>query len=126
MFYRSFIIKFLGRYQGRNVEFFISMFGRSSTIRTHEALTKLYFALSSESSMIKAMLSALDLDLRHRSLILSKMGLLPKLYGHDISAVFRQKYHGNVTIVPRMRVEDSLGVKAIMNPTVEDMRVFLR
>ncbi len=72
------------------------------------------------------MLSAIDLDLRHRSLILSKMGLLPKLYGQDISAVFRQKYHGNVTIVPRMRVEDSLGVKAIMNPSVADMKIYLR
>lgn len=45
-----------------------------------------------ESSLIKNMLSALDLDLRHRSVLLSKMGLLPKLYGHDITNVFRYRH----------------------------------
>lgn len=70
-------------------------------------------------------MSALDLDIRHRSLILSKMGLLPKLYGQDISSMFKQKYHGNVTIVPQMRIEDSLGVKAIMQPTVDDMKHYI-
>jgi hypothetical protein len=83
-------------------------------------------ALPSGSVLLKDMLSALDLDLRHRSVILSKMGLMPKLYGHDISSVFKQVYHGNVTIVPQMKVEESLGVKAIMHPSKEDMRAYIR
>lgn len=72
------------------------------------------------------MLKALDLDLRHRSLILATMGLLPKFYGTDISALFKQRYHGDVTIVPDMRVEESLGVKAIMHPSRADMKSYIR
>ena len=83
-------------------------------------------ALTSDSELLKNVLAALDLDLRHRSVILSKMGIMPKLYGHDISSVFKQVYHGNVTIVPRMKVEESLGVKAIMHPSKEDMRSYIR
>ena len=83
-------------------------------------------ALTSDSQLLKNVLASLDLDLRHRSVILSKMGIMPKLYGHDISSVFKQVYHGNVTIVPRMKVEESLGVKAFMQPTKEDMRSYIR
>ena len=46
--------------------------------------------------MLRTAMEAIDLDLRHRALTLSKMKLLPKFYGQDISSVFRQKYHGNV------------------------------
>ena len=83
-------------------------------------------ALPTGSVLLKNMLSALDLDLRHRSVILSEMGIMPKFYGHDISSVFKQVYHGNVTIVPQMKVEESLGVKAIMHPSTEDMRQYIR
>ena len=54
------------------------------------------------------------------------MGLLPKFYGQDISALFKQRYHGDVTIVPDMKVEESLGVKAIMHPSKEDMTSYIR
>lgn len=54
------------------------------------------------------------------------MGLLPTLYGNDISKMFSQKYHGDVTIVPDMKIDESLGVKAIMNPSVKDMESYLR
>lgn len=87
-------------------------------------LTKLY--LNRGFNFIRKLMSAIDLDLRHRSLILAKMELLPKLYGQDVSALFKQKYHGNVTIVPDMRVEDSLGIKAILQPSLEDMRIYIR
>lgn len=83
-------------------------------------------ALPKGSVVLKDMLSALDLDLRHRSVILSKMGIMPKFYGHDISSVFKQVYHGNVTIVPQMKMEEALGVKAIMHPSVQDMREYIR
>ena len=83
-------------------------------------------AIPTDSIWVRSILSAIDLDLRHRSLILSKMGLLPTLYGNDISKMFSQKYHGDVTIVPDMKIDESLGVKAIMNPTVRDMESYLR
>lgn len=68
---------------------------------------------------------------------LSKMRLLPKLYGQEISSVFKQKYHGHITIIPDLIWDEKFGtwcdevivegvtgiiaVKAIMNPTVKDM-----
>jgi hypothetical protein len=57
---------------------------------------------------------------------LATMGVLPKLYGQDISALFKQRYHGDVTIVPDMKIEESLGVKAIMHPSKRDMEAYLR
>jgi hypothetical protein len=54
------------------------------------------------------------------------MGLLPKFYGTDISALFKQRYHGDVTIVPDMKVEEALGVKAIMHPSRRDMQSYIR
>lgn len=54
------------------------------------------------------------------------MGVLPKLYGQDMSALFKQRYHGDVTIVPDMKIEESLGIKAIMHPTKEDMKGYIR
>ena len=53
----------------------------------------------------------LEWDIRNRVLNLSRLGLFPKLFGQDISKVFKQKYHGNVTIVPRMNMMQIIGVK---------------
>lgn len=78
------------------------------------------------STGLRNFLAALDLDLRHRSVQLSKMGIMPKLYGHDISSVFKQIYHGNITIVPQMKVEETIGIKAIMHPTKKDMQCYIR
>ena len=77
-------------------------------------------------STFKVLISTLDLDLKHRVLTLAKMGLLPKLYGQDISKMFRQSYRGDVTIVPELKIAESVGIKAIMNPTVQDMQVYIR
>jgi hypothetical protein len=76
--------------------------------------------------MIRSLLNAIDLDIRHRSLILATMGVLPKFYGQDIRALFKQRYHGDVTIVPDMKIEESLGVKAIMHPSTRDMNAYIR
>ena len=54
------------------------------------------------------------------------MGVLPKIYGQDISALFKQRYHGDVTIVPDMKIEESLGIKAIMHPNAKDMNSYIR
>ena len=68
----------------------------------------------------------LEWDIRNRVLNLSRLGLFPKLFGQDISKVFKQKYHGHVTIVPRMNMGQIIGVKALLNPTVEDMDHYLK
>ena len=39
--------------------------------------------------------------------------------------MFAQKYHGDCTIIPRFRVAESMGLRAIVNPTVEDMHAYL-
>lgn len=52
--------------------------------------------------------------------------MLPKLYGQDIRALFKQKYHGDVTIVPDMKIEEKLGVKAIMHPSAKDMNSYIQ
>ena len=69
---------------------------------------------------------SLEWDIRNRVLNLSRLGLFPKLFGQDISKVFKQKYHGNVTIVPRMNIMQIIGVKALLNPTFEDMQHYLK
>lgn len=43
----------------------------------------------------------IEWDIRNRALKLSRLGLFPKIFGQDISKVFKQKYHGNLTLVPR-------------------------
>jgi len=53
------------------------------------------------------------------------LGLLPKVFGQDVSGVFRQRYSGHITIVPNFRVSEMLGLKAFMNPTVEDMAHYI-
>lgn len=80
----------------------------------------------SAASFAQQMMTAVDLDLRHRTQVLSQLGFMPKLYGQDISRIFNQKYHGNVTIVPDMILSETFGVNAILNPTIEDMTRYIR
>ncbi len=77
-------------------------------------------------STFKFVVSTLDLDLKHRVLTLAKIGLLPKLYGQDISKMFRQSYRGDVTVVPDLKMDESVGIKAIMNPSVLDMQAYIK
>ena len=65
-------------------------------------------------------------DIRNRCLKLSKLGLLPRMFGQDIGKVFKQKYHGNLTLVPRFTTAQIFGLKALSNPTVEDMEGYLK
>jgi len=47
--------------------------------------------------------------------------MLPTFFGEDAAGVFRQRYHGSLTIVPRLDIRDCLyGV--VSNPSVKDMR----
>ena len=68
----------------------------------------------------------MEWDIRNRALKLSRLGLFPKVFGQDVSRVFKQKYHGNLTIVPRFTTMQTLGLKALSNPTVEDMEGYLK
>jgi len=65
-------------------------------------------------------------DIRNRALKLSKLGLFPRLFGQDISKVFKQKYHGNLTLVPRFTAMQTFGLKALANPTKSDMENYLK
>lgn len=65
-------------------------------------------------------------DMRNRALNLSRFGLFPKIFGHDISKVFKQKYHGNLTLVPRFTTMQVFGLNALANPTVKDMERYLQ
>lgn len=68
----------------------------------------------------------MEWDIRSRALKLSRLGLFPKLFGQDISKVFKQKYHGNLTIIPRFTTAQTFGLKALSNPTVKDMEGYLK
>lgn len=68
----------------------------------------------------------LEWDIRNRALQLSRLNLFPRMFGQDISRVFKQKYHGNLTLVPRFTAAQTFGLKALSNPTVEDMIGYLK
>jgi TAG lipase/steryl ester hydrolase/phospholipase A2/LPA acyltransferase len=63
------------------------------------------------------------LDLREQCRKLAKLNLIPLIFGEPFAAVFTQKYHGDVTIVPDMSLIDSL--KAISHPSKYDMTKYL-
>jgi hypothetical protein len=48
------------------------------------------------------------------------------MFGQDFAKVFKQKYHGNITLVPRFTTMQTFGLKALVNPTVEDMEIYLK
>lgn len=73
-----------------------------------------------------SIVSFLTNDLRHRVKMLSKFGLLPPLLGRGAAVVnqmLRQRFSGNVTIVPEGTGE--LSLRAVSNPTAADMRRYL-
>ena len=65
-------------------------------------------------------------DIRNRALQLSRLGLFPKMFGQDVSKIFKQKYHGNLTLLPRFTPAQTFGLKTLSNPTVEDMEGYLK
>ena len=69
--------------------------------------------------------SVVAADVRHRLKMLAFLGLFPRIYGHQFSSYFRQNFVGNVTIIPKFIFSESIGIKAILNPTVDDMQRYL-
>jgi predicted acylesterase/phospholipase RssA len=77
-------------------------------------------------SLYWRLFQTVEWDIRSRALKLSRLGLFPRIFGQDISKVFKQKYHGNMTIVPRFTTMQTFGLQALSNPTVEDMEGYLK
>ncbi|DBA04933.1 TPA: hypothetical protein N0F65_006935, partial [Lagenidium giganteum] len=73
------------------------------------------------NSVFHMLESVIAADVRHRLKMLAFLGLFPRIYGHQFSSMFRQNFSGNVTIVPDFIFAEAIGIKAILNPTVEDM-----
>jgi hypothetical protein len=77
-------------------------------------------------SLYWRLFQTIEWDIRSRALKLSRLGLFPKVFGQDISKVFKQKYYGNLTIVPRFTTMQTFGLQALSNPTVKDMEGYLK
>jgi hypothetical protein len=93
-------------------------------------------------------------DAGNRLAALSQFGLLPKLFGNDLSKMFRQRYYGDLTLVPKFttahkcksaeKSKDAtvfrltllmilfsfsvyvVGLSILSNPTEKDMDVYLQ
>lgn len=76
-------------------------------------------------SLFHTLESVIAADVRHRLRMLAFLGLFPKIYGHQFSGYFKQNFSGNVTIIPDFVFLESIGIKAILNPTVKDMRRYI-
>jgi TAG lipase/steryl ester hydrolase/phospholipase A2/LPA acyltransferase len=68
--------------------------------------------------------SIIAADVRHRLKMLAFLGLFPKIYGQQFN--FKQNFVGNVTIVPKFIFAESIGIKAILNPTIQDMERYIK
>lgn len=79
-----------------------------------------------QKSMYWRLFQTIEWDIRSRALKLSRLGLFPRIFGQDVSKIFKQKYHGNLTIVPRFTTMQTFGLKALSNPSVKDMDGYLK
>lgn len=79
-----------------------------------------------QKSLYWRLFQTMEWDIRSRALKLSRLGLFPRLFGQDMSKVFKQKYHGDLTIVPRFTTMQTFGLQALSNPTVKDMEGYLK
>mmetsp|Transcript_7646 Transcript_7646/g.10892 ORF Transcript_7646/g.10892 Transcript_7646/m.10892 type:complete len:977 (-) Transcript_7646:498-3428(-) len=80
----------------------------------------------SRNSLYWRLFQTWEWDIRNRALKLSRLGLFPRIFGQDISKLFKQKYHGNLTLVPRFTTMQTFGLQALSNPSVKDMEGYLR
>lgn len=80
----------------------------------------------SQKSWYWRLFQTMEWDIRSRALKLSRLGLFPQFFGQDISKVFKQRYHGNLTIVPQFTRMQTVGLKVLANPTYKDMEGYLK
>mmetsp|Transcript_11467 Transcript_11467/g.29007 ORF Transcript_11467/g.29007 Transcript_11467/m.29007 type:complete len:866 (-) Transcript_11467:153-2750(-) len=76
-------------------------------------------------SAYRRLFQTIEWDIRSRALKLSGLGLFPKIFGHDISKIFKQKYHGNLTLVPRFTTMQTFGLHVLVNPNVTHMKHYI-
>jgi TAG lipase/steryl ester hydrolase/phospholipase A2/LPA acyltransferase len=79
-----------------------------------------------KTSFYWRLFQTMEWDIRNRALKLSRLGLFPRFFGQDMSKVFKQTYHGNLTLVPRFTAMQTFGLKALVNPTLKDMEGYLK
>jgi predicted acylesterase/phospholipase RssA len=77
-------------------------------------------------SVYWSLCQTMEWAIRNRALNLSRLGLFPKFFGQDMSKLFRQRYHGNLTLIPRYTAAQAFGLKALSNPTLKDMEGYLK
>jgi hypothetical protein len=51
--------------------------------------------------------------------------VLPTFFGVSMGSMVKQKYHGDVTMTPSFTPIESVGLKAIMNPSPEHMKGYI-
>lgn len=78
-----------------------------------------------KTSSLWGFYSYLEHDIRSRAQALSKLGLLPTFYGQKMGGVFKQKYHGDVTIMPDFTSTESFGLSAVANPSAQDIEHYI-
>lgn len=79
----------------------------------------------STKSLYWKLFQILEWDIRSRALNLARLGLFPRIFGQDVSDVFKQKYHGNITLVPKFTMMQVFGLQILSNPSVQDMELYL-
>lgn len=79
-----------------------------------------------QKSLYWRLFQTMEWDIRSRALKLSRLGLFPRIFGQDLSKVFKQKYYGDLTIVPRFTTMQTFGLKALSNPSLKDMEGYLK
>lgn len=84
-------------------------------------------AAAASSSLFSRTLNALELllnlDITTRTTYLARMRLLPRFFGAEFSALFLQRYTGDITIAPQQPLLSSW--KALSQPSEQDMRDYL-
>ncbi|KAL1515922.1 hypothetical protein AB1Y20_002536 [Prymnesium parvum] len=68
--------------------------------------------------------SALTEDVLHRLRTLAKLRMLPAIYGADIKQAVKQKYTGDVTILPHLGGPTAL-LRMVQNPTKQMMHTYI-
>jgi predicted acylesterase/phospholipase RssA len=79
----------------------------------------------STKSLYWKLFQVTEWDVRSRALNLARLGLFPRIFGQDVSKVFKQKYHGNITLVPKFTMMQVFGMQVLSNPTVADMKLYI-
>ena len=81
--------------------------------------------VAAQFNVFRRLESYFSSDVLHRLQGLAKLRLLPAMFGSDLkSMAFRQRYRGDVTVLPRLGGPHCL-VRMVQNPTREMMRFYI-